>query len=98
MKFVIRAIDGEGKQEKRMEVRPLHFEGMDRMKEHLVCAGGLLDDAGNLKGSLLVMDFQNRQELDEYLAHEIYVVEHVWEQISIDQMNVAYLDGKKVTQ
>ena len=81
-----------------MEVRPLHFEGMDRMKEHLVCAGGLLDDAGNLKGSLLVMDFQNRQELDEYLAHEIYVVEHVWEQISIDQMNVAYLDGKKVTQ
>lgn len=98
MKFVIRAIDGEGKLEKRMEVRPLHFEGMDRMKEHLVCAGGLLDDAGNLKGSLLVMDFQNRQELDEYLAHEIYVVEHVWEQISIDQMNVAYLDGKKVTQ
>ena len=98
MKVVIRAIDGEGKLEKRMEVRPLHFEGMDRMKEHLVCAGGLLDDAGNLKGSLLVMDFQNRQELDEYLAHEIYVVEHVWEQISIDQMNVAYLDGKKVTQ
>ena len=86
MKFVIRAIDGEGKLEKRMEVRPLHFEGMDRMKEHLVCAGGLLDDAGNLKGSLLVMDFQNRQELDEYLAHEIYVVEHVWEQISIDQI------------
>ena len=98
MKFVIRAIDGEGKLEKRMEVRPRHFEGMDRLKDHLVCAGGLLDDAGNLKGSLLVMDFQNRQELDEYLAHEIYVVEHVWEQISIDQMNVAYLDGKKVTQ
>ena len=98
MKFVIRAIDGEGKLEKRMEVRPRHFEGMDRMKEHLVCAGGLLDDAGNLKGSLLVMDFQSREELDEYLAHEIYVVEHVWEQITIDQMNVAYLDGEKVTQ
>jgi uncharacterized protein YciI len=98
MIFVIRAIDGEGKLEKRMEVRPRHFEGMDRMKEHLVCAGGLLDDAGNLKGSLLVMDFQSRQELDEYLAHEIYVVEHVWEQITIDQMNVAYLDGEKVTQ
>lgn len=98
MKFVIRAIDGEGKLEKRMEVRPRHFEGMDRMKEHLVCAGGLLDDAGNLKGSLLVMDFQSRQELDEYLGHEIYVVEHVWEQITIDQMNVAYLDGEKVTQ
>ena len=96
MKFVIRAIDGEGKLEKRMEVRPRHFEGMDRMKEHLVCAGGLLDEDGNLKGSLLVMDFQNREELDEYLAHEVYVVEHVWEQITVDQMNVAYLDGDRI--
>ena len=72
MKFVIRAIDGEGMLEKRMEVRPRHFEGMDRLKDHLVCAGGLLDEAGNLKGSVLVMDFQSREELDEYLAHEIY--------------------------
>ena len=44
MKFVIRAIDGERKLEKRMEVRSRHFEDMDRMKEHLVCAGGLLDE------------------------------------------------------
>ena len=44
------------------------------------------------------MDFQSRQELDEYLAHEIYVLEHVWEKITVDQMNVAYLDGKKVTK
>lgn len=98
MKFVIRAIDGERKLEKRMEVRSRHFEGMDRMKEHLVCAGGLLDEEGNLKGSVLVMDFQSRQELDEYLAHEIYVLEHVWEKITVDKMNVAYLDGKKVTK
>lgn len=96
MKFVIRAIDGEGMLDKRMEVRPLHFEGMDKIREHLVCAGGLLDESGNLKGSVLVMDFQSRQELDEYLAHEIYVVEHVWEKITVDQMNVAYLDKKKV--
>ena len=58
MKFVIRDIDGERKLEKRMEVRSRHFEGMDRMKEHLVCAGGLLDEEGNLKGSVLVMDFR----------------------------------------
>ena len=76
MQFVITAYDGQGMLEKRMEVRPLHLEGMERLKSHLVCAGGLLDDAGRLKGSVLVMEFQNREEVDAYLAGEIYVTEH----------------------
>ena len=40
--FVIKAYDGEGKLDKRMEVRPRHFEGMEKMKEHILCAGGML--------------------------------------------------------
>lgn len=68
MQFVITAYDGAGMLEKRMEVRPLHLEGMERLKEHLIAAGGLLDDEGKLKGSVLIMEFQNRDEVDEYLA------------------------------
>lgn len=49
MQFVITAYDGEGMLAKRMEVRPLHLEGMERLKEHLIAAGGLLDDEGKLK-------------------------------------------------
>ena len=80
-----------------MKVRPLHLEGMERLKKHLICAGGLLDDAGNLKGSVLVMEFQNRKEVDEYLASEIYVTEHVWEKITVEQMNVVYAQGERVS-
>lgn len=97
MQFVITAYDGEGMLAKRMEVRPLHLEGMERLKEHLVCAGGLLDDAGNLKGSVLVMEFQSREEVDEYLAHEVYVTEHVWERITVERMNVVYAQGERVS-
>ncbi len=96
MQFVITAYDGAGMLDKRMEVRPLHLEGMERLKEHLVCAGGLLDEAGNLKGSVLVMEFQNREEVDEYLATEIYVTEHVWEKITVERMNVVYAHGERV--
>ena len=56
MQFVITAYDGEGMLAKRMEVRPLHLEGMERLKEHLIAAGGLLDDEGKLKGSVLIME------------------------------------------
>ncbi len=86
--FVIRAYDGKGMLNKRMEVRPQHLKGMEEMRKHVICAGGLLDDEGKMKGSMLVMEFENRQALDDYLAQEPYVVEHVWERIEIERMNV----------
>ena len=98
MQFVITAYDGEGMLDKRMDVRPLHLQGMERLKEHLIAAGGLLDDEGKLKGSALIMEFQNCEELDEYLANEIYVKEHVWDKITVERMNVVYAHGEKVSK
>ncbi len=96
MQFVITAYDGAGMLDKRMEVRPLHLEGMERLKSHLIAAGGLLDVEGKLKGSVLIMEFENRKEVDQYLASEIYVTEHVWEKITVERMNVVYAHGERV--
>ncbi len=97
MQFVITAYDGKGMLAKRMEVRPLHLEGMERLKKQLISAGGMLDDEGKLKGSVLIMEFQNREELDEYLLSEIYVTEHVWKKITVERMNVVYALGERVS-
>jgi len=88
MQFMIKALDGEGKLEKRMEVRPRHLAGMEKLRDHIICAGGLLDDTGKMKGSVLIMDFENRAELDKYLASEPYVVEGVWEKVEVETLNV----------
>ena len=95
MQFIIKAYDGEGKLDKRMEVRPRHLEGMNRLSEHIICAGGLLDDEGKMKGSALIMEFDSRKELDDYLANEPYVLEKVWEKIVVDPINVVIANGKK---
>lgn len=55
MQFIVKAYDGEGMLGKRMEVRPRHLEGIERIKEHVICAGGLLDDEGKMKGSVLII-------------------------------------------
>ncbi len=94
MQFLIRAYDGEGKLDKRMEVRPRHLEGMKKMSAHIISAGGLLDDEGRMKGSALIMDFESREELDDYIANEPYVVEKVWEKIEIEPINVVIANGK----
>ena len=39
MQFIVRAYDGEGKLDKRMEVRPRHLDGMKKLNDHIICAG-----------------------------------------------------------
>ena len=95
MQFIIKAYDGARKLDKRMEVRPRHLEGMQKLSEHIICAGGLLDDEGKMKGSALIMDFESRNELDDYLANEPYVVEKVWEKIEVEPINVVIANAKK---
>lgn len=88
MQFIVKAYDGEGMLEKRMAVRPRHLEGMALLGSHVICAGGLLDESGKMKGSVLIMDFADRAELDIYLANEPYVQEHVWDKVEVERMNV----------
>ncbi len=98
IQFIVRAYDGKGKLPRRMEVRPRHFENMERMKEHVVCAGGMLDEEGKMIGSLLVMEFETSEQLDEYLASEPYVAEQVWERIEVERMNVVILDKEIIKE
>ena len=95
MQFIVKAYDGEGMLEKRMAVRPRHLEGMRKLGKQIICAGGLLDGEGRMKGSVLVMDFESRAALDAYLASEPYVTEGVWEKIEAEPMNVVLVQGEK---
>ena len=95
MQFIITARDGENMLEKRMAVRPRHLEGMAKLGRRVVCAGGLLDDEGKMKGSVLILDLEDRCALEDYLKTEPYVIEGVWEKIEVETLNVVIVNGKK---
>ena len=95
MQFLIKAYDGKGMLEKRMEVRPRHLEGMKALGKQVICAGGLLDDTGKMKGSVLIVDFSDRNALNDYLQHETYVIEGVWQKIEVEMLNVVLVNGEK---
>ena len=95
MQFLVKAYDGSGMLEKRMEVRPSHLEGMKALGKQIICAGGLLDEEGKMKGSALVMEFPDRAALDAYLAGEPYVVAGVWQKIEVEVMNVVLVNGER---
>ena len=47
-------------------------------------------------GSVMVMDFENRELFDEYLNTEPYYTERVWEDVTVEPMNVAILNDERV--
>ena len=96
MQYLITAYDGENMLEHRMEVRIKHLENITRTGGRVICAGGLLDDEGKMKGSALVMEFDSRELLDEYLSNEPYITEKVWEKVTVEPMNVVILNDEKV--
>ncbi len=96
MQFIITAYDGEEMLEKRMRVRPRHLENMAKFRVRVLCAGGLLDGDGRMKGSVRIMDFDDKSLLEEYLRSEPYIAEGVWEKVDIQPMNVVILNGEKV--
>jgi uncharacterized protein YciI len=96
MQFIIRALDGADKLEKRMAVRPRHLENMAKVKDRVICAGGLLDAEGRMRGSVLIVDLADRAALDEYLRTEPYIVEKVWETVEAEPMNVVIVNGERV--
>ena len=96
MQFMIRAYDGPNMLDKRLAVRPRHLEGMKRLGRQIICAGGILDNEGKMKGSVLVLEFESRAALDDYLASEPYVTEGVWDKVEVEIMNVVIMNGEKI--
>lgn len=96
MQFIVTAHGGENMLEKRMAVRPRHLEGMAKLGKHIVCAGVILDSEGKPKGSVLVLDFEDREALEDYLRNEPYVIEQVWETVEVESLNVVIVNGEKV--
>lgn len=95
MQYMIKAYDGKNMLERRLAVRPRHLENMAKVPGKVICAGGLLDEEGKMKGSVLIMDFESRELLQQYLDSEPYIKERVWENVEIEPMNVVIVNGEK---
>lgn len=93
MQFVIIARDGSDAEahERRLKARDAHLAGVQRMKadRSLLTGGAILDDGGKMIGSVAIVDFPSRSELESWLATDPYVTGDVWRKIEIHPFRVA---------
>jgi uncharacterized protein len=87
MLYVIHAYDFTDEQafERRMAVRPNHFDGAKQLKStgNFVLGGALLDPDGKMIGSMMVVDFEDETGLNQWLQNDPYVTGKVWEKIDV---------------
>ncbi len=92
MQYLIIAYDKKDALQKRLAVRDLHVKGAKKMIEKgKIINGGAFIENDNMVGSTLFVDFNSRQELDEWLENEIYVKEGVWDMEKIQILPVKLL-------
>ena len=91
--YVIIAQDGtdEDALKRRMEVRPFHLAGAKKLKEqnNFVFGGATLDEEGNMRGSIMIVQFETNEEFDHWYANEPYIKDGVWQTIEVKPFKVA---------
>lgn len=93
--FVVTCTDQEGTVEKRLATRPQHLARLEKLAEEgrVIVAGAMPKDRNNPQagfyGSTLVLDFESREALDEWLADEPFLKEGIYASIDVKPFNKA---------
>lgn len=94
MQFLITAFDGKDSKalDRRLSARDNHLARGKEFSEsgNILKGGAILSDAGSMIGSILLVEFGSRVEVDEWIKKDPYVAGNVWEEITVVQVKLAF--------
>ena len=82
--YLVTCIDKKNSLKKRLANRDLHLEYLKKLKNRLILAGPILNKDDKTKGSVLILKFQNRVELNNFLKNDPYAKVGLFETIKIE--------------
>ena len=97
MQYIITAHDFPDALPRRMECRQHHLDMHAALAKEgrMHYAAAIMNEKGEMAGSMIVCEFPDRAALEAYLAVEPYVLGKVWDRIDINPCKVAPLYAKK---
>jgi uncharacterized protein YciI len=91
--YLVTAYDhtDDGALQRRMNVRPHHLDGAKVLKEsgNYVLGGAILNDKGDMIGSVMVLQFENEEALEAWKQGEPYITQGIWETVDVKPFKVA---------
>lgn len=96
MLFVLLCTDAEGTVEQRLATRPAHIARLEQLNAEgrVLTAGAMPKERDNPQagfyGSVMIVDFDSREQLDAWLAEEPFVKEGVYQHVEVRPFNKAF--------
>jgi uncharacterized protein len=92
MQFVVTGYDGNDEMalERRLAARGEHMTLVESMKKEgkYLYAAAILGEDEKMIGSVIIVDFPSREDLEEWLKVEPYVKGNVWKEIDVKPCKV----------
>jgi len=82
--YIITCIDKKNSLKKRLANRELHLKYLKSFKNKIILAGPILNKTNKSKGSVLILKFQNRFELNNFLKNDPYSKVGLFETINVE--------------
>jgi uncharacterized protein YciI len=93
--YLVTAYDytDDGALKRRMDVRPHHLDGARELKANgnYVLGGAMLSEDGKMMGSIMILQFEDEEQLEAWKQSEIYITQKIWESVDIKPFRVAEL-------
>ena len=82
--YIVTCLDKKNSLNKRLANRELHLEYLKSLKNNLILAGPILNKINKPKGSVLILKFQTRFELNNFLKNDPYSKVGLFESVNIE--------------
>jgi uncharacterized protein YciI len=97
MPYFVEVRDKPNSQSIREKKLALHLEYLDANVQKLLAAGGLLDDAGSVAhGGFYIIDVEDREEAEAFVASDPFVTGGLFEIVQITRWRKAYFNHKRL--
>lgn len=83
MLYALVANDRPNGVQARLDARPDHLKHLDALGDKLVIAGPFLDEAGNMTGSIVVIEAESLSEAETLFGRDPFVQRGVFESYTI---------------
>ncbi|HEY2583288.1 MAG TPA: YciI family protein [Mucilaginibacter sp.] len=91
--YLITAYDytDTGALQRRMNVRPHHLDGAKELREkgNYILGGAILNEEGEMIGSVMILQFETEEGLEAWKQSEPYITQKIWESVDIKPFRVA---------
>jgi len=82
--YIVTCLDKKNSLKKRLKNRELHLEYLKSLKNKLILAGPILNKTNKPKGSVLILQFKNKVELNNFLKNDPYSKVDLFKTINIE--------------